>query len=91
MLEKKNLSVLKNIQAEIAEYKNHPFSSMSITSRCLTMNEINYNLSSGLCWNLNVASRDLRGKVFFERDEDVKVYEDDQVEMQTKDAMKLFY
>ena len=43
---------------------------MSITKRCLTLNEVNYNFSNDLAWSLNISTREISGKELVERDEE---------------------
>lgn len=54
VVEVTKLGGLKNFAAELIEYKRKPFSSMSITSRCLTLNETNYNFANKTTWKLEI-------------------------------------
>jgi hypothetical protein len=70
IVETRSLSNLPRIQSEIAEYKRKRFSSMSITKRCLTLNEINYNFANGYSWELSVKTSDLANIEMIEKDEE---------------------
>ena len=43
---------------------------MSITSRCITINETNYNFSNGHKWNLNVKTAEFAEADLVEVDEE---------------------
>ena len=50
----KNLGLLKTYSKEIAKYKKKPFNSMSISERCITFNDLNYNFVNGSEWNIEL-------------------------------------
>ena len=63
------LSGFKHFAAEIIEYKRKPFSSMSITSRCLTINETNYNFANKTSWKVEIKTANLGKRSMVEVDE----------------------
>lgn len=66
---------------------------MSITSRCLTFNEINYNFANGQSWPLNISTKEIAGKELVERDSDDDVVSDEPEEDEDLDKIKkkVFY
>ena len=70
VVETKNLSQLKNIASELSQFKKKPFNSLSVTKRCLTINEANYNFENSTDWLLNVSSKEVKDKDLYYVEED---------------------
>ena len=57
-----------------------PFGSISVTKRCLTINETNYNFANGSEWKLECLTADLSNKVAIEIDEGLEAELDEGIE-----------
>lgn len=61
-METKSVSALKDIQKQLNEFRSEPFNQISITERCMTINEINYNFSNGRWWDLSIQTKEMKNK-----------------------------
>ena len=86
-METKSVSALKDIQKQLNEFRSEPFNQISITERCMTINEINYNFSNGRWWDLSIQTKEMKNKQMVQQDD----YDSDEVEddkAQNKDVVK---
>lgn len=56
------MAELRNIANELTEFKKKPFNSLSVTKRCLTINETNYNFENGTSWQFNTSSKEFNAR-----------------------------
>lgn len=70
VVDKRSVSQLKDIQRQMTEFKSDNFNTLSITARCMTINEVNYNRANGRHWDLDIRTREMRGKELIENDDD---------------------
>ena len=90
VVDKRSVSQWKNIQSQITEFKSETFNTLSITRRCMTINEVNYNFSNQRYWDLDIRTREMRGKELIEKDDDQSETSEDEVQ-NTEEENKLHY
>jgi len=61
---------------------------MSITKRCLTINEVNYNFTNNTCWKLTVRTAAQGKTIMVERDDEEELDSDESEEEKVDDAME---
>ena len=54
VVEEKNLALGKELTLEFNEYKQKEFNRLSITERCITLNDKNFNFFNGHFWKLDI-------------------------------------
>ena len=54
VVEEKNLTLGKELTLEFNEYKQKEFNRLSITERCITLNDKNFNFFNGHFWKLDI-------------------------------------
>ena len=54
VVDERNLSIIKDMTIEINEFKEKSFNRISVTERCITLNDSNFSFENGNQWRLNV-------------------------------------
>ena len=69
-VEKRNLQELVGFSDQLANFREKPFNSMSISDRCITLNDTNYNFFNSHSWAINISNQRIKGSQLEEVDSD---------------------
>ena len=61
---------------------------MSITERCISFNEINYNFANGLDWPLNISTKEVLDHDMVEKDDEQDSGEENEEAQEDQEAIK---
>ena len=90
-VEKRNLQELSGFSDQLADFREKPFNSMSISDRCITLNDTNYNFFNSHSWPVNISNTRIKGSQLEEVDSDDESEESEGEEANDKNKKVVKY
>ena len=90
-VEKRNLQELVGFSDQLANFREKPFNSMSISDRCITLNDTNYNFFNSHSWAINISNQRVKGSQLEEMDSDDESSESEGEEVNDKNKKVVKY